>query len=132
MCGWIYWLSNVLSFASQIVAAHNILAFWPQTENCPTPAWIFIIPVLPIIFNNFYVRSYGEIEYVFTAVKVTTITGLIVLGLVLPMGVAVTRLPGTDHNQPVPCSQNNTQPPGCLGPPGFGCKIYHLFTTDGK
>lgn len=122
---------NVLSFASQIVAARNILAFWPRTEKVPTAAWIFLIPILPIVINNFYVRRYGEVEFVFTAVKVITIVGLIVLGLVLPMGVAVVRLLGTNgDDQPILCSETGNPSTDCLGPPGFGCKLPQSSATN--
>jgi amino acid permease len=109
-----------LGFAAQIVAARNILAFWPHTENCPKAVWIILVSILPILFNNFYVRRYGEFEFWASLVKVTTIVGLIILGLVVPMGVHVERALCTNGaNQAIVCPMGE-QPPNSTAPLGFG------------
>jgi yeast amino acid transporter len=76
-----------------------------------------------VIFNFFNVRRYGEIEFWMTAIKVTVIVGIIVLGVVLPMnGSTVTRLLGTDpHHNLIVCNDPATD--NCVEPPGFNCKI---------
>jgi amino acid permease len=80
--------------------------------------FITIFLLIPIVFNFFNVRRYGEIEFWLTTIKVTTIVLLIVLGFLLAMTASTTQLLGTDANyRPVPCSENVIGQ--CVPPPGF-------------
>jgi amino acid transporter len=51
-------------------------------------AWITILFVLMVAINLFPVKIYGEVEFVFGAVKLTTIVGLILLMLIIDLGGA--------------------------------------------
>lgn len=97
------------------------MKFWPTPV--PEPAWIAIFLVIPLLFNLFNVRRYGEIEFWLTTIKVTLIVGLTFLGVLLPMGASTNGLLlGTDANHhPVDCSENMIGT--CLPPPGFNCLI---------
>ena len=95
------------------------MTFWKNP--LPLPAWIAIFLVIPILFNLFNVRRYGEIEFWLTSLKVTLIVGLIFLGVLLPMGASTrSLLLGTSEQyQPVDCSKNVIGE--CLPSPGFNC-----------
>lgn len=121
----------------QLVAAANIMAFWPAVSHISPAVWITVFFVPPLLFNNFNVRRYGEFEYCLTVIKIITIVGLIILGILLPMNASLaTRLLGTVFNnsttpdwQLIPCPTNaslniieETKTNGtCVGTPGFGC-----------
>ena len=83
--------------------------------------WLAIFPLLPLGFNMFNVRRYGEIEYWLTVTKIAAVVGFMVFALLLPMGVSTyPRHPGTDlHNKTVtPVCDNSTL---CVPDPGFDC-----------
>lgn len=109
-----------MSVAAQLVAASNTINLW--LPNVPKQVWICVIFVIIFVFNNFNVRRYGEIEYWFTVVKVITVMGIIVAGVILPMNASPNqRLLGTDiQGQPVLCSQTSSNYT-CVGVPGFDC-----------
>jgi len=87
-----------------------------------------------VLFNLLNVRRIGEIEYWLTILKVTTIIGLISLGILLPMGVSVgTRKLGTvgqveaQNLIAVPCPSSALP---CLDAPGFPCTPFrHLLLS---
>jgi amino acid permease len=118
VCGWSYWLSRAMSFGLELVALQKVMAIWLQEERY-TSIWITIFFVAIVLFNLLNVRRYGEIEYWLTVTKLTTIVGLIILGLVLSMGAsAKTRQLGTSlDNIAIPCPVDGQ----CLGTPGFEC-----------
>ena len=49
-------------------------------------AWISIIIVIVICLNIFAVAIYGEAEFLFASIKIVTIIGLLLLGLILDLG----------------------------------------------
>jgi len=103
------------------VAAASTMSFWLPTES---PAiWISVYLLVPITFNLFNVRRYGEFEFWLTSVKVVTCVGLFILGVLLPMDASPQQpLLGTSNQNNtydvVPCS-NSTLP--CVAQPGFLC-----------
>lgn len=119
-CGWAYWAAYVLAFPAKLVAAQKIMAFW--LPDGPSAVWISIFYLLPSLFNLFNVRRYGEIEFWLTWVKLVTILGIIVLGVLLPMGaVASQPLLGTSaQGEIIPCPPNPSAGE-CVSPPGFIC-----------
>jgi amino acid permease len=121
-CGWSYWFSQVMAFTAQLVASSTIISLW--LPNTPKEVWILVISIACILFNNFRVRRYGEVEYWLTVVKVCTVVGIILAGIILPMNASPNqRLLGTDlAGNPVPCSQTASNYT-CVAAPGFNCII---------
>jgi amino acid permease len=115
--GWFYCFGYAVDFPNKAVVFANYMSFW---SDKPRVLWISIFFVFPIGFNILNVRRYGEVEYWFTAIKVVTIVGLSLAGLLIAMDATGTVLLGTDANlRPVPCAENVIGE--CLGGPGFGC-----------
>jgi len=91
--------------------------------------WISVFFILIVLFNVLNVRRFGEIEYWMAVVKLATIVGLIILGVLLPMGVSTqTRELATSANLTVEvCSSapatfsEGLANATCLVNPGFDC-----------
>jgi amino acid permease len=108
------------------------MAVWlPDKDKYRPEIWISIFWLIPVLFNYLNVRRYGEIEFWLTVAKVVTIVGIIVLGILLPMGASpATRLLGTDMQtlELVECPQTPTPGITCVGTPGFGCiSIFNVY-----
>jgi len=119
-------LSCIMIIPNEAVAMSEIIDYWGTAKNVPQGAWIAIFISLSILFNFLNVRRYGELEYWFTMTKVVTLTILIFLGILLPLG-ATTGGPllGTNGTEPIHCNTINDT---CLTSPGFNCTSFHRFT----
>jgi amino acid permease len=122
--------SYVMGIPTPLVAATSIMSFWVSTDQVNPAVWISIFLVFPIIFNMFNVRRYGEIEFWLTSIKTTTCVGIIILGILIPMGASTaTPLWGTNsQHELVPCDLT-VVPNNCTGQPGFYCSNL-LFLSD--
>lgn len=81
---WIYWYSYAFLVPSEITAAAIVVEYW--THRVPTAAWIAIILVVIVSLNIFVVSAFGEAEFWFASIKVITILGLIIVGIVIFFG----------------------------------------------
>ena len=104
------------------------MTFWTSANAA---IWISVFVLVPIFFNLFNVRRYGEWEFWITAFKTITCVGLIVLGILLQMDSSPgPLLLGTDnnHHTVIPCQ--NVQTDNCVSHPGFNCIIIFCMLTD--
>jgi amino acid permease len=95
--------------------------YWVQDES--PFLWLGVFLILPILLNLLNVQRIGEIEFVLTAIKIFTLLGIVIFGLVLA-GSGTKRMPllGTDATyHAVPCSENVIGQ--CLSGPGFKCML---------
>ncbi|KAL1412631.1 hypothetical protein Q8F55_000378 [Vanrija albida] len=82
--GFNYWYSWAITTPTELVASAIVISYWDTKTN---PAvYITVTLVLVWLVNFFGARAYGECEFWFSAIKVVTIVGLIILGLVLMCG----------------------------------------------
>ncbi|KAF7301538.1 Amino acid permease [Mycena indigotica] len=88
--GWNYWYNWIIVLPAELSAASVLIGYWSDINSA---AWITIIMVVVIIINLFGAAAYGEAEFIFASIKVITITGLIILGIVLDLGG------GPDHDR---------------------------------
>lgn len=130
-----YWFAYVIAPAAQLVGVQSIMSYWVDTDRVPQWAWITAFIFIPVIFNFLAVRRFGEGEFVLTALKMATIVGLIIIGILLPWGASAgTRKLGyveqhsTDGSVTlldafVSCPDPLNPPAGvqCLPSPGFAC-----------
>ncbi|DAA75158.1 TPA_exp: Uncharacterized protein A8136_1909 [Trichophyton benhamiae CBS 112371] len=79
--GWNYALQWLVVFPLEIVAASVTVSYW-STSLSPA-LWVTIFYVLIFVINLFGVRGYGEAEFIFSIVKVISVVGYIILGIVL-------------------------------------------------
>ncbi|WP_246819285.1 amino acid permease [Corynebacterium sp. HMSC04H06] len=85
--GWIYWLATVAVLGAEITGAAAFIGAW-----LALPPWIPAAVCVAIfgVINLLHVRSFGEFEYWFAAIKVVVIVAFLLLGLALIFGL----LPG--------------------------------------
>ncbi|KAH0536832.1 hypothetical protein FGG08_006330 [Glutinoglossum americanum] len=91
--GWMYWFGYVCVFAAQITASSSLMAFnydkvivWSFGADISPVLWIFIFLIYMTGTNLLPVRYYGEYEYFCGCVKMVTITGLILLMVIITNG----------------------------------------------
>ncbi|KZV62415.1 amino acid permease [Peniophora sp. CONT] len=90
--GWNYWYNWVIILPAELSASAVLINFWDKDTKL-NPAWISICLVGVVIINLFGAGAYGEAEFIFASIKVITIVGLIILGIVIDLGGA----PGHDR-----------------------------------
>ena len=81
---WNYWANDAISTAADLVAAQLLIAYW--NENFPGWVVSLIFLVFLVGVNIISVRSYGELEYVLSLLKVATIIVFIILGICVNCG----------------------------------------------
>ncbi|MBM9466653.1 amino acid permease [Nakamurella leprariae] len=85
--GWTYWLVWVTTCMAEITVAGNYIQYWFPG----IPVWVTSAVMLGVLFaaNLISVKLFGEAEFWFALVKVATIVGMIVLGILvlLPLGI---------------------------------------------
>ncbi|KZP02439.1 amino acid permease [Athelia psychrophila] len=82
--GYNYWYSYAITLPTEITAAAIVISYWDKDTN--PGAWIAIFLVVIVAINFAGVRYYGEAEFWFSFIKVITIVGLIIMGIVLDLG----------------------------------------------
>ncbi|KAK6827589.1 proline-specific permease [Apiospora arundinis] len=82
--GWNYWYAYAILVAAEATAGAILLDYWQSPV--PTAVWITIILVVTLILNIIAVEVFGEAEFWFASIKLITIMGLVILGIVLMCG----------------------------------------------
>lgn len=82
--GWNCWYCWTFTIPAELSAAATLIDYWnPGVNNA---VWITVCLVVAVGINLFGVGTYGEMEFIFASIKVITITGLLILGIVLDLG----------------------------------------------
>lgn len=84
--GWDYslqWLS-ILPF--EITAAGLTLQFWEGARDVNIGVWVTVFLVGLVAIQFFGVRGYGEVEFVLSMIKITALTGFIILAIIINVG----------------------------------------------
>ncbi|MEG1467664.1 MAG: amino acid permease [Hafnia sp.] len=83
--GWNYWYNWAVTIAVDLVAAQLVMGYWfPDT-----PGWIWSALFLGLMFllNYISVKGFGEAEYWFSLIKVTTVIIFIIVGVAMIAGI---------------------------------------------
>ncbi|KAJ8084954.1 hypothetical protein PM082_003731 [Marasmius tenuissimus] len=83
--GWNYWYNWTIGLPTELAAAAVLIDYWTKSDKL-NPLWISICLAVVIAINVMGAGAYGEAEFVFASIKVITIVGLIILGIVLDLG----------------------------------------------
>ncbi|KIQ20450.1 amino acid permease [Rhodococcus sp. MEB064] len=87
--GWLYWFTLVMVMGAEMTGAAAFMGSWFGVDP-----WIpaLVAMVVFTVVNLAKVSNFGEFEFWFAAIKITVITGFLVIGALLVFGV----LPGSD------------------------------------
>ncbi len=84
---WSYWYQNGIGVPIEISAAAVVLDYWPAAAAHISQAALITVFLVPmIVINCLPVRMYGEAEFAFGAIKLTTIIGLLILMFLISVG----------------------------------------------
>ncbi|KAL2161746.1 hypothetical protein VTH06DRAFT_8308 [Thermothelomyces fergusii] len=84
--GWNYWYAYAILVAAEASAGAILLDYWETPVH--VGVWITIILVVCLLLNIIAVQIFGEAEFWFASIKLITIIGLIILGIVIMAGGA--------------------------------------------
>lgn len=84
--GWNYWFQWVTTISLELVTASLTAKYWNATFNADYIVLIFFL--LITFINLFGVKGYGEAEFVMNSVKLTALTGFIIMGLCVDLGAS--------------------------------------------
>ncbi|GAA5920626.1 hypothetical protein JCM6882_009057, partial [Rhodosporidiobolus microsporus] len=82
--GWNYWYNWTIVLPAELNAAAVLIGYWDKSTN--PGVWIAVTLVVACAINFGGSRVYGECEFWFAILKVITIVGLIILGIILDCG----------------------------------------------
>ena len=83
--GWNYWYNWAVTIAVDLVAAQLVMAYWFPDVN--GVIWSALFLALMFGLNAMSARGFGESEFWFSAIKVTTVLIFIALGLLMITGI---------------------------------------------
>ncbi|KAI1429025.1 amino-acid permease inda1 [Xylaria sp. FL1777] len=104
--GWNYWYAYAILLAAECTAGAIVVQYWTHSVN--VAVWIAIQLIVILFLNIVAVSWFGEAEFWFASVKLITIIGLIILGIVLFFG-------GGPNHEPL-YFKNWGNPPGAFVP----------------
>lgn len=84
--GWNYWYAYAILIGAEATAAGIIIDYWGANVNIAV--WITIVLAVILFLNIIAVSFFGEAEFWFASIKLITIMGLIILGIVIFFGGA--------------------------------------------
>ena len=90
--GWNYWFNWAITLAAELVAAGVIMSYW--WPGVPGWVWAAIFLALLTGLNAMSARAFGEGEFWFAAIKVTTVLVFLVLGVLMIFGIMGGKSPG--------------------------------------
>ncbi|MED0678341.1 amino acid permease [Aneurinibacillus thermoaerophilus] len=83
--GWNYWYNWAITIAAELSAGTLLMKFW--FPDSPSLLWSALFLLLMFGLNYLSVKGYGESEYWFALIKVTTVIIFIVIGLLMIIGI---------------------------------------------
>lgn len=84
--GWNYWYNWAVTIAVDLVAAQLVMTYWFGRSDS---GWVWSAAFLAIMFllNFISVKGFGEAEYWFSLIKVSTVILFIVVGVMMITGI---------------------------------------------
>ncbi|KZV99166.1 hypothetical protein EXIGLDRAFT_726231 [Exidia glandulosa HHB12029] len=82
--GWNYLMKYLVVTPNNINAAGVVIRYW--TEKVHTAVWMVIFIAFIFVVNLLGVRVFGELEFWFSSLKVITLIGLLLMGIIIDLG----------------------------------------------
>ncbi|KIJ21090.1 hypothetical protein PAXINDRAFT_6870 [Paxillus involutus ATCC 200175] len=83
--GWNYFYTGVVSVPVEISGAQLLITYWDSDVN-HAGIYTAVIAIAVCAINIFGVRMFAEAEFIFSLIKLSMITGLILMGLIIDLG----------------------------------------------
>ncbi|WVF69395.1 hypothetical protein IAT40_004171 [Kwoniella sp. CBS 6097] len=80
----VYLCKYLIISPNQIVAGALVIRYW--SPNINGAVWVTILIVFVIAINCLGIKWFGEVEFWLSFIKIITLTGLILLGLIIDLG----------------------------------------------
>ncbi|KAK5698000.1 hypothetical protein LTR97_006960 [Elasticomyces elasticus] len=93
--GWLFWYNYIIVLPAEISAAAVLISYWTPAGDvdstctagiCSNAMWVGLLLIVVLAINFGGTRVYGEMEYWFVLIKVITIVGLIITGIIITSG----------------------------------------------
>lgn len=93
--GWLFWYNYIVVLPAEISAAAVLVSYWTPAGQadatctsgiCNNALWIAIFLIVVWAINVGGTRIFGEIEFWFCSIKVLTVIGLIITGVIITSG----------------------------------------------
>ncbi|WP_028545731.1 amino acid permease [Paenibacillus taiwanensis] len=83
--GWNFWFNWAITIASELVAATLIIKYWFPSSN--SFFWSVLFLGIIMFLNLLSVKGYGESEYWFAIIKITTVIIFLGVGILMIFGI---------------------------------------------
>ncbi|WP_446899590.1 amino acid permease [Clostridium sp. LBM24168] len=83
--GWNYWYNWAITVAAEMVAGALIMKYW--FPSVPSVIWSVLFLTLIVALNLLSARAYGESEFWFAGIKVTTVIVFLITGIAMIFGI---------------------------------------------
>lgn len=83
--GWNFWYNWAVTIAAELAAATVIIKYWFPESN--STIWSLLFLLLMFGLNILSSRGYGESEYWFAIIKITTVIIFLVVGVMMIFGI---------------------------------------------
>ncbi|KEI37867.1 uncharacterized protein L969DRAFT_89104 [Mixia osmundae IAM 14324] len=84
--GWNYWYNWTIVLPAELSAAAVLVSYWISADSVNPGVWIAVCLIVVVGINLGGAKFYGEAEFWFAIIKVITIVGLIILGIIIDAG----------------------------------------------
>ncbi|KAK8853357.1 hypothetical protein IAR55_004061 [Kwoniella newhampshirensis] len=93
--GWLWWFNYIIVLPAEISASAVLISYWtPKGKGdatctagiCNNAMWVGLLLIVVWAINFAGTRVYGEAEFWFASIKVITIVGLIIAGIIITSG----------------------------------------------
>ncbi|KAF9521130.1 hypothetical protein BS47DRAFT_1286143, partial [Hydnum rufescens UP504] len=84
--GYNYLFKYLIVAPNNINAAGIVIRYWDTQHKVHIAVWMIIFIALVFLVNMLGVRVFGELEFWLSSIKVITLTGLIIFGIVVDLG----------------------------------------------
>ncbi|GAB1741437.1 hypothetical protein NU219Hw_g6669t1 [Hortaea werneckii] len=93
--GWLYWYNYIIVLPAEISAAAVLVSYWTPASDprstcttgvCNNAMWVGLMLIVVLAINFAGTRAFGEMEFWFCSIKVITVIGLIITGVIITAG----------------------------------------------
>ncbi|KAJ7709955.1 dicarbixylic amino acid permease [Mycena rosella] len=84
--GYNYLIKYLVVTPNNLNAAGVVVTYWAGARKVPTEAWMVIFIVFIALVNLLGVRVFGEMEFWFSSIKVVSLIGLLLMGIIIDLG----------------------------------------------